>query len=1443
MQNLKKRNRTAFTVVELVIVIAVIAILAGVLIPTFGGIIKQANISADRQMAAQITTTLSMDLDGTKDAAELYKAVADTFGEEVANNLAPKSAKHGYHFWYDISNNRVVLAQYSELAELASPIAYASGSYSTVVADRIYLAESEEDEPLFEAGSLRTFDVTDDEKGDFYFMDKGGEIGEAMSRIEAGREVGATDEDKAAYDEALALLNEIAADSSNATQLLAEAILEKLGGVSKVIDFDIKASGIGVKKASTNWHAAYNIIDLGLSAENFKYDTGIGTSTSVKWSYLPSAAETESGKTYASINEATGAVTLYPSNIIEAGASELTFKAVADAGVEDAEGNKYSETVTVCIDYPTDLNFTIGGGTYSIYDESLNITLSSKDNASFTFEFDDATLKIEDGPDVGCDTEVNVVAGSGNLFSIAKSGDKYVLTVNNLDNYTGVSQSFTITVGSAIEETFTVTVTDLTAEPYQLNEPFDDPKFLYRVGNGNAIPLRVFFKNDQPGDENLYIYDIVKSTGNSHAHIGATAGFTATVGGNTSASGEWAISPLNWKDTEIKFSGTGTAKIKLGEVSIDVEVVDGNNVIPSADGSKKYITSPTAGTNVILLTDAYLESGRYTLKNSTLFGNDFTFNVTEGNYSAEGYISNNYVVGLNNSTLDNVRIIGKAFTAFGYVDSDNNNICNVYSTGNSVIANSYISGCAAPVRLVGGTLEIVGSTLSGGSLANLDFRNGTLTLDNVTTINQKSVNGQSASTGSVGLGIAIWYESVTSCNITIKNNLVQYNHLTKEDINKISFGAGALVSGSSIAAAVFNSSNAAFIYTDNTGDKWVNTGILAMISTVNLDNFNCAKFNGYETTYKGQPVSESGFSGFLYSVKKESVVLENPGEYTSAGQYYVKPSYVINNSSNADPREEGNNDYCIMEGEEVIISFDQNESKVFSLDGFMTASKYGNPLTLTNVYLDNVAKGVGGKLTFDAGGTYTLKFVFDDVYNYGIDGKTDEVDFVKEITVTVYEVAPEAKHAEFSFNGTAGNKVFASGNTYISANVNTTDSSWGSIIVDDQTIYYPIVNALVKKKNTIQSEYQGLFPVFKNVITITDYENSGTGDAITYTDNGSETVMPSGLAVVKGTESNGGYTGDENFANVDDSTLSKSGPANVFQWANGDGKGSSTPKYDSDVKVYAYYSPENLGRSGKSYWIVQYSYTDNVGSTFYYYVGYLADVSRPAYTGSSCVTPDTLVTLADGTQKEIQYVTYEDQLLAWNHFTGEYATVPAAVLVNHGEGEYTIITLKFDDGTEVKVVNNHEFFNADTNKWVYIDEYSVADYLGANFIRAEDNSYTSVKLVDYSVHKEVTEAYSIFSAFYYNCFVENMLSLTPSMFSPVNYYVPFEIGENLKFDEAAMQADIEKYGLYTYEDFKDYATYEQFVGFNAAYLKVSVGKGLVTFEQLIESIYTYVNAQ
>jgi len=73
----RKRNRKAFTVVELVIVIAVIAVLATVLVPTFGDVIQNAKDSAAEQEAKNAYTSYMVENAAKGEMPELFLFQAD----------------------------------------------------------------------------------------------------------------------------------------------------------------------------------------------------------------------------------------------------------------------------------------------------------------------------------------------------------------------------------------------------------------------------------------------------------------------------------------------------------------------------------------------------------------------------------------------------------------------------------------------------------------------------------------------------------------------------------------------------------------------------------------------------------------------------------------------------------------------------------------------------------------------------------------------------------------------------------------------------------------------------------------------------------------------------------------------------------------------------------------------------------------------------------------------------------------------------------------------------------------------------------------------------------------------------------------------------------------------------------------------------------------------
>ena len=96
-----KNTRKGFTTVELVIVIAVIAILATVLIPTFSNMIEAANLSVDKQNVRNMNICLATYsiTDGDPSDAALVKARLREYGYDGEGNFAAKAKGHSY-WWY-----------------------------------------------------------------------------------------------------------------------------------------------------------------------------------------------------------------------------------------------------------------------------------------------------------------------------------------------------------------------------------------------------------------------------------------------------------------------------------------------------------------------------------------------------------------------------------------------------------------------------------------------------------------------------------------------------------------------------------------------------------------------------------------------------------------------------------------------------------------------------------------------------------------------------------------------------------------------------------------------------------------------------------------------------------------------------------------------------------------------------------------------------------------------------------------------------------------------------------------------------------------------------------------------------------------------------------------------------------------------------------------------
>lgn len=109
-----KNSKRAFTIVELVIVIAVIAILAAVLIPTFSGLIEKANVNSDQAAVKQMNTYLASDeqINGKCSGWEEAVKVLNKSNLDAQNYMA---LADGYQIVYAQDINRVLYVKGSEV--------------------------------------------------------------------------------------------------------------------------------------------------------------------------------------------------------------------------------------------------------------------------------------------------------------------------------------------------------------------------------------------------------------------------------------------------------------------------------------------------------------------------------------------------------------------------------------------------------------------------------------------------------------------------------------------------------------------------------------------------------------------------------------------------------------------------------------------------------------------------------------------------------------------------------------------------------------------------------------------------------------------------------------------------------------------------------------------------------------------------------------------------------------------------------------------------------------------------------------------------------------------------------------------------------------------------------------------------------------------------------
>lgn len=142
-----------------------------------------------------------------------------------------------------------------------------------------------------------------------------------------------------------------------------------------------------------------------------------------------------------------------------------------------------------------------------------------------------------------------------------------------------------------------------------------------------------------------------------------------------------------------------------------------------------------------------------------------------------------------------------------------------------------------------------------------------------------------------------------------------------------------------------------------------------------------------------------------------------------------------------------------------------------------------------------------------------------------------------------------------------------------------------------------------------------------------------------------------------------------------------------------------------------------------------------------------------------CLIEGTQITLADGTTKAIEDITYDDELLVWNFYAGRFDKAkPAWIKVAEVAPRYNLV--KFSNGSEVGFVGAggekgyHRIFNKEAGAFTYTGNFKETPNGTTTF--AQDGTFPTV--VSQEVVEKEVKFYNVITDKHYNLFANGILT-------------------------------------------------------------------------------------
>lgn len=177
-----------------------------------------------------------------------------------------------------------------------------------------------------------------------------------------------------------------------------------------------------------------------------------------------------------------------------------------------------------------------------------------------------------------------------------------------------------------------------------------------------------------------------------------------------------------------------------------------------------------------------------------------------------------------------------------------------------------------------------------------------------------------------------------------------------------------------------------------------------------------------------------------------------------------------------------------------------------------------------------------------------------------------------------------------------------------------------------------------------------------------------------------------------------------------------------------------------------------------------YTLTDSSGKT--HSLPYTLTSNTTIEIGSEpCIIEGTQITLADGSTKAIEDITYDDELLVWNFYAGRFDKAkPKWIKVEQTTPRYCLV--KFSNGAEVGFVGPgehtrqsdggrgyHRIFNKEAGAFTYV---GTEDTPNGTTTFAQDETFPTV-ISQEVVEKEV-KFYNVITENHYNLFANGILT-------------------------------------------------------------------------------------